>query len=77
MNEVISRRIIKLLLSKNMTQYKLALNSGLSHASITALIKSKHKGVNIITLYAICQGLGITIVDFFNDKTFLDDSIIW
>jgi DNA-binding Xre family transcriptional regulator len=60
-----------------MTQYKLALNSGLSHATITTLVKGKHKGANIITLYAVCQGLEITLVDFFNDEMFTEDIIDW
>lgn len=63
----VANRIVQLRLQQEKSQCKLAKNSGLSQAGLSA-IESGKKQPTVETVYKICSALGITIFDFFSDN---------
>jgi len=57
-------RLNKLLESRGWTTYRLAVNCGLSHATIANIYK-RNTVPSVTTLEAICRGFGITLSQFF------------
>lgn len=74
-SEAVATRIRQVLDDKKMTQYRLEMNSGLSKGTITSLMYSRYKGVNLTTLIVIIRTLGISIDEFFNSPLFSDGSL--
>lgn len=67
------RNRIQYYLKKNtMTIWKLYKASGVPKSTLCALMKEDAGIPKLDTLLHICEGLGITIKDFFNDKIFDD-----
>ena len=60
-------RIKALMKTKNMTDYRLAKLSGLSQSTISNLF-NRNNAPTIPTLEAICNGLGISMAQFFSDS---------
>ena len=67
---LVKNRIIELCEEKNMTINKLATEAGLSRSSLKSILYGKSKNPGIVTLKIICDGLGITITDFFDTEEF-------
>ena len=74
-SQAVAVRIKEVLKEKNLTQYRLEQNSGLSHDTIKSIMKGKAKGVNLKTLIAISDGFGITVSEFLNSELFLYDNL--
>ena len=70
----IGKKIKLLRLQKGWTQYNLAMESGLSPTYISDLEKCE-KCPTVETLDNICFALGITLGEFFNEKSELLDKI--
>ena len=75
--EAITQRILELCKEYNITPNKLGTISGVEPSTITSIFYGKSKNPGIVTLKYLCDGLGITIFDFFDDDLFktneLDD----
>ena len=67
----IHRKLRKLLQDKGWTTYRLAINSGLSHATIANIFK-RNTIPSISTLEAICSGFGITLSQFFAENEMVE-----
>jgi transcriptional regulator with XRE-family HTH domain len=61
---VILERIQQLMTERGLSKKKLAKASGLSDSTISNLFK-RHNDPSFATLKAICDGLGITLMQFF------------
>lgn len=68
--EVVRNRILELCEEKNMTIYKLSMESAVAPSSIKNILYGKSKNPGIVTLKMLCDGFGITLVDFFNTEDF-------
>lgn len=68
--EIVKNRILHLCDEKNMTIHKLATESAVSPSSIKNILYGKSKNPGIVTLKMICDGFGITLVDFFDTPEF-------
>ena len=75
LNEAVSRRLSELLEEKNMTQYQLYVNSGVPKSTIGNIIHCSYNSVKLRVIHELCQGLDISIPDFFNSPLFLEDSL--
>ena len=53
-----------------MSIHKLALESAVPPSSIKNILYGKSKNPGVVTIKMLCDGLGITLVDFFNTKEF-------
>ena len=74
---VVKNRILQLLGEKNMSIYKLAMESAVAPSSIKNILYGKSQNPGIVTLKMLCDGFGISIVDFFDTEEFrnLDQEI--
>ncbi|MCX7950557.1 MAG: helix-turn-helix transcriptional regulator [Clostridiales bacterium] len=61
---LISKTIKKLRLEKNLTQDDLAYLSGLDKTYISLIERGK-RNPTVLSLYAICKALGISLSEFF------------
>ena len=63
-------RILELLGEKNMSIHKLAMESAVAPSSIKNILYGKSKNPGIVTIKMLCDGFGITLIDFFNTSDF-------
>ncbi len=68
----VKNRLLCLLEEKNMSIHKLAIESAVAPSTIKNILYGKSKNPGIVTIKMLCDGLGITIVEFFNTKIFLE-----
>ncbi len=69
-NEAISKKILCILKEKDITLNKLATTCCLTQSTVDSLINGKSKNPKLLTIVRICDGLNITLKDFFNDEVF-------
>ena len=74
-NNALSMRIKELLKSKNMSQYRLEQNSGLSHSQLGFILKNRNNSVNFKTVIMLAQGFGMTILEFLDSPLFDCDKL--
>lgn len=67
----VKNRILYLCEEKRMTINKLATESGVAPSTIKNILYGKSKNPGIVTLKMLCDGLGITLIDFFNIEEFV------
>ena len=66
----VKNRILQLLGEKNMSIYKLAMESAVAPSSIKNILYGKSQNPGIVTLKMLCDGFGITLIEFFDTKKF-------
>lgn len=66
----VRNRIMQLCHSRNITINKLANLSALSPSSVKNILYAKSKNPKIVTIKMICDGLGITLREFFSTAEF-------
>jgi transcriptional regulator with XRE-family HTH domain len=64
----IATRIIELCKENNITINKLADLSGLTQSTLDSIVNGKSRNPQIITIYKICNGLHISLAEFFSDN---------
>ena len=73
--EAITKRILNLCDERNITPNKLWTIAVVEPSTITSIFYGKSKNPGIVTLKAICDGLDITLYDFFNDDLFKNNDL--
>lgn len=68
--EILSERILQLCKEKGITPNKLGTLSGIDPSTITSIFYGKSRNPGILTIKNICDGLDISLFDFFNDTEF-------
>ena len=66
----VKNRILQLLGERNMSIHKLAMESAVPPSSIKNILYGKSKNPGIVTLKMLCDGLGITLIEFFDTEEF-------
>ena len=76
--EAVKKRIIELCGERKITLNKLATISGITQSTINNITGGRNKSATISTIKKICDGLEITIKDFFDSPLFdnLEQEII-
>ena len=76
--EACKLRILELCNERAITINKLSIISGLTQSTLNNIISGRNKSVTISTLKKLCDGLDISIIDFFDNKLFknLEQEII-
>ncbi len=69
---VVKNRLLSLLEEKNMSIHKLATESAVAPSTIKNILYGKSINPGIVTIKMLCDGFGITIIEFFNTKEFLE-----
>lgn len=67
----IAQRIEDLCKERDITVNALSYLCGVSNSTIKSIFYGKSKNPGIITIKKICDGLGITLVDFFDVDLFI------
>lgn len=68
-NAYIKARMQAYMTKKNLTENQLAIRSGITQSTINAFM-NKNRSITTFTLKKICDGLEISIKDFFDFKPF-------
>jgi len=63
-------RILTLCEQKHMTINQLANESGVAPSTVKNILYGKSKNPGIVTIKMLCDGLGISLTDFFNSDIF-------
>lgn len=71
--QAVSRRVKKLLDERNMSQYRLELNSGILHGTMNNIMKGNNKSIKLNTVMMIAFGFNMSITEFLNDPVFLSN----
>ena len=66
----VKNRILYLCEVKRMTINKLATESGVAPSTIKNILYGKSQNPGIVTLKMLCDGLGITLTEFFDTDDF-------
>lgn len=72
LSKAVRKRIINLAKERNITLHKLALDSGISYSTLNSFINGKSQSPKLVTILHLCEGLGIKLNEFFEDKLFKD-----
>ena len=70
--KVVVKRILDLCKERNITINKLATISGITQSTLNNIVNGRNNSPTVSTIKKICDGLEITIVDFFNTEDFLN-----
>ena len=67
---IVKYRILQLLGERNMSIHKLAIESAVPPSSIKNILYGKSQNPGIVTLKMLCDGFGITLIEFFDTPEF-------
>jgi len=68
--EAVSERIIELCNKKDIAINALANISGVSPSTVYSMLNSSSKNPGVVSIQKLCDGLEITLRDFFNSPLF-------
>ena len=68
----IRQRIINLTKSKHISLRELSRRSNVSYSTLINFMTGKGSTITLATLYKLCLGLNLELVDFFNNSLFID-----
>lgn len=66
----IAQKILNIIKEKDITINKLATICCLTQSTVDSLINGKSKNPKLLTIVRICDGLNITLEEFFSDDVF-------
>lgn len=70
--EAVKERILQLCAENDMSINKLCTISGVTQSTVNNIVSGRNNSATVSTIQKLCDGLGITIVDFFSDDVFRD-----
>jgi DNA-binding Xre family transcriptional regulator len=65
-------RILDICGQRNMTVNKLSTVSGITQSTLNNIVSGRNRSATVSTIKKICDGLDVTIIDFFDDDLFRD-----
>ncbi|MBO5247839.1 MAG: helix-turn-helix transcriptional regulator [Clostridia bacterium] len=68
--EAVKMRILKLCQERSITVNKLSTISGITQSTLSNIIGGRNNSTTVSTVKKICDGLGISVVEFFSDSLF-------
>ena len=69
-SQATAERFIELCEQSGITINKLATISGVTQSTVNDIVNLKSKNVGIVTIKKLCDGLDMTITEFFDTDTF-------
>ena len=75
LNQAVSLRLQELLNERSMTQYQLFTKSGVPKATISNITICTYDSVKLRIIHELCQGLSISITEFFQSPLFDEDNL--
>ena len=74
-NDAVAKRVSRLLLEKNMSQYRLEQESGIQHGSMQCIMNGRNKTVTLSTVIMLARGFGMSLVEFLDDELFRSEEL--
>ncbi len=68
--EAIRQRIIELCQEHDISINKLSSMSGVTQSTVNNIVSGRNNSTTVSTIKKLCDGLGITIHEFFNSELF-------
>lgn len=68
--EAVRRRIRGLCAERGITVNKLSTISGITQSTLNNIVSGRNNSATVATIQKICNGFGITLVDFFQNELF-------
>lgn len=75
LNQAVSLRLEQLLRQRGMTQYQLYLRSGVPKSTISNIMNCAYDSVKLRVLHELCQGMDITLTEFFQTPLFAESNL--
>ena len=75
LNEAVSQRLQELLKERGMTQYQLSMKSGVPKSTIGNVVNCMYDSVKLRIIHELCQGMNLTISEFFNSPMFEEENL--
>lgn len=75
-NDAVVDRLCYYLEERKLTQYKLAILSGIPFATIKSIMQRRTKNITLKTIILLAGGLGISVKEFLDDDSFDVENII-
>ena len=66
----VKNRLLELLEEKKISIHKLSIESAVSPSTIKNILYGKSQNPGIVTIKMLCDGFGITLVEFFDTEDF-------
>lgn len=70
--EAVKQRILELCRERDLSVNKLCTISGVTQSTVNNIISGRNNSATVATVKKLCDGLGITIEDFFHSELFRD-----
>lgn len=68
--EAVKQRILELCAERELSINKLCTLSGVTQSTVNNIISGRNHSATVSTIKKLCDGLGITIEDFFHSQLF-------
>lgn len=68
--EAVKERILELCRERNISPNKLSTLSGVTQSTVQNILSGRNRSTTVSTLQKLCDGLGITIEEFFHSELF-------
>ena len=70
--EAVKERILQLCKEENLSVNKLSSMSSVTQSTVNNIVSGRNHSTTISTIKKLCDGLGITIEEFFHSELFRD-----
>ena len=70
--EAVKERILKLCRERDLSVNRLCTMSGVTQSTVNNIVSDRNHSATVSTIQKLCDGLGITIQDFFDSPLFAD-----
>lgn len=70
--EAVKERILELCREHDISVNKLSSMSGVTQSTVNNIVSGRNNSATVSTIKKLCDGLGITIEEFFNSELFRD-----
>lgn len=72
LHQAVGSRILEYCNERNITPNKLCTMSGIIQSTVNSIFSGRSKNPKLATIQYLCQGLGITLKEFFDSPIFND-----
>lgn len=70
LNDAVVDRLCYYLEQRKITQYRLAMLSGIPFATIKSIMQRRTKNITLKTIILLSNGLGVSVKEFLDDASF-------
>lgn len=75
LNKAVSTRLSELLNKRNITPYQLYMKSGVPRSTIGNIMNCSYDSIKLRVIHELCQGLEISLSDFFQSPLFEENNL--